>query len=351
MKHAGQPKRLGKSFVWLLSFVAMFVTIGALQSAKATAGQLTQRSLLIASSVPSATTNHEFTFTFENTTPVGSLKFEYCTTPLFQEPCTAPTGLDVSGVNLLGQGGETGFSVFSATANEVMLSRSAAPVSQTTSQYVLGNAINPSITSTFFVRISSYASADGSGTYTDAGTVSNSTTQTIFISTEVPPILNFCVGLKIPGDCSTAEGDFVQLGDLNSNFTASGTSQMWVGTNALNGYSIDVLGTTMTSGNNVIPPLTTPTQSAAGNQQFGMNLRGNNTPPVGNDVQGPGTAQPTADYNIANKFTFKSGDSVVAAGHSSDWQRFTASYIVNVNAAQPPGVYSTTLTYICSAAF
>jgi len=126
---------------------------------------------------------------------------------------------------------------------------------------------------------------------------------------------------------------------------------MWVGTNALNGYSIDVLGTTMTSGNNIIPPLITPTQSAAGNQQFGINLRANTTPPVGADVQGPGTAQPTANYNLANKFSFKSGDAIVAAGHSSDWQRFTASYIVNVNAAQPPGVYSTTLTYICSAAF
>lgn len=335
----------------MLSFVVLLALPLLAHIPKATAGQLMQRSLLIASSVPSAVTNHEFTFTYESTTTVGSLMFEYCTTPLFQEACTAPTGLDVSGVTLQGQGGETGFSVFSATANQVILTRTPAAITQQTSQYVFSNAVNPSTTNTFFVRISSYASTDASGAYTDAGTVSNSTTQTIMISTEVPPILNFCVGLKIPGDCSTAEGDFVQLGDLNANFTSSGTSQMWVGTNALNGYSIDILGTTMTSGNNIIPPLTTPTQSAAGNQQFGINLRANTTPEVGTDVQGPGTAQPTANYNITNKFSFKSGDAIVAAGHSSDWQRFTASYIVNVNAAQPPGVYSTTLTYICSAAF
>ncbi|HKR81560.1 MAG TPA: hypothetical protein VJR27_01010 [Candidatus Saccharimonadales bacterium] len=350
MKGLRQPKRLFQSFAWLLSLFA-FVVIPLLAHQTATAGQLTQRSLLIASSVPSATTNHEFTFTFENTSSVGSLKFEYCTTPLFQEPCTTPTGLDVSSVALQGQGGETGFSVFSASANQVVLTRIAAPVTQMNSQYVFSHAINPSSTQTFFVRISSYVSSDASGSYIDAGTVSSSTTQTINISTEVPPILNFCVGVTIPGDCSTADGNFIQLGDLNPNFTAGGTSQMWVGTNALNGYIIDMLGTTMTSGNNIITALASPTQSAAGNSQFGVNLRANTVPRVGSDVAGPGTAQPTANYNTANKFMFKSGDTVVAAGNSSDWQRFTASYIVNVTAAQPAGVYNTTVTYICSAAF
>lgn len=277
--------------------------------------------------------------------------FEYCTTPLFQEACTAPTGIDVSGVGLQGQGGETGFSVFSASANQIVITRTSAPVTQVASQYVFNNAINPSSTQTFFVRISSYATTDATGSYTDAGTVSNSTTQTINISTEVPPILEFCVGVTISGDCSTAKDNFIQLGDLNPNFTASGTSQMWVGTNALNGYIIDMLGTTMTSGNNIIAPLVAPTASAAGNVQFGVNLRANSTPSVGQNVEGPGTAQPTANYNIANKFMYKSGDTVVAAGNSSDWQRFTVSYIVNINAAQPAGVYNTTVTYICSAAF
>ncbi len=350
MKYAGQSKKLLKGFGWLLSFFLVVATsLAAHQTA--VAGQLQQRSFSIASSVPSALTNHEFTFTYESPSSVGSLVFQYCTTPLFNDTCTAPTGLDVSGVNLLGQGGETGFSTFSATSSQVVLTRAPAPVTQPSSQYVFSNAINPSSNATFFVRISTYASTDGTGTNTDAGTVANSITQTVNISTQVPPILDFCVGVTIAGDCSTARGNFIQLGDLNPNFSSSGTSQMWVGTNALNGYLIDVLGTTMTSGNNIIAPLAVPTPSAAGNQQFGINLRANSSPRVGADVQGPGTAQPTANYNTPNAFTYKSGDPVVAAGNSSDWQRFTASYIVNVTSAQPPGIYNTTVTYICSAAF
>lgn len=350
MKYAGQPKKLFVGFGWLLSF-ALVLAVPVLLHGRATAGQLSQRSIALGSTIDSANTTEEFTFTYENTTNVGSVLFEYCTTPLFQDVCTAPTGLDVSGAALQGQGGETGFSVQSATANRLVLTRTPVPITQPSSQYVFANTINPSSNATFFVRISTYASTDTTGAYTDAGTVATSTTQTVTVNTQVPPILDFCVAQTIPGDCTTAQGNFIQLGDLAINRTESGTSQMWVGTNALNGYIIDVLGTTMTSGNNVIPAMSTPTQSAAGNQQFGVNLRMNTVPNVGIDPAGPGTAAPAANYNMPNKFMYQSGDTVVAAGHSSDWQRFTASYVVNINSAQPPGVYSTTVTYICSAAF
>lgn len=318
----------------------------------AQAGQLSSRRLQIDSPSPSAVTNHTFGFTFANTTAVGSVVLQYCTMPLFEEPCFAPAGVNVASALLLGQAGETGFTIGSTTANSITLTRAPQPVTTPQVSYKFGNITNPSTQArTFFARITSYASTDGSGTAIDAGSVANSTAQAITLSTEVPPILNFCVGNTIPGDCAAADGNFLQLGNLSAQNTATGNSQFWVGTNAQNGYSVTASGTTMTSGTNIIPALATPTFSAPGTNQFGMNLRANTVPAVGQEPAGPGPALPSASYNVPNQFAYTSLDVVASTGIPADWQRFTVSYIVNVSPTQPAGIYSTTLTYVCSAGF
>jgi hypothetical protein len=65
---------------------------------------------------------------------------------------------------------------------------------------------------------------------------------------------------------------------------------------------------------------------------------------------------PHADYDDANMFKFSSGDVVAASNQGgtdspSDAQKYTMSYIVNVPGSQAAGLYSTTLTYICTATF
>jgi hypothetical protein len=317
----------------------------------ASADRLNNRSLRLGSVVPSATTTHEFNFTYSGTNSVGSIVFQYCMDPIPGDPCTAPTGLDVSGVNLTSQSGETNFTLYSATANQIVLTRPTAPAAATASDYLFSNAVNPSVKGTFFVRISTYASNDGSGTALDYGSVASSINTAISISTEVPQILKFCVGVTIGSDCSSAQGDFIQLGDLTPDGTASGSSQFWVGTNAPGGFSVVTSGTTMTSGNNVIPPLAQPTESAAGNAQFGINLRANSNPSIGADPTGPGAAQPAPNYNNPNQYTYEPGGAVVQDANNTNDRKFTVSYIVNVSPDQPPGVYSTTVTYVCSATF
>jgi len=110
-------------------------------------------------------------------------------------------------------------------------------------------------------------------------------------------------------------------------------------------------GTTMTSGNNEIAALDNPTPSAPGNSQFGLNLRANSDPTIGSEPSGSGAANPTAKYNIPNRFAFTPGDTVAASSGVTANRKFTASYIVNVTPAQQPGIYTATLTYICSATF
>jgi hypothetical protein len=126
---------------------------------------------------------------------------------------------------------------------------------------------------------------------------------------------------------------------------------MMAATNADFGLAIAMYGTTMTSGNNIIPALAVPTPSAPGNAQFGLNLRKNSDPSVGENPSGGGIANPTGLYNIVNKYAFNSGDVVATSPAATDTRKFTASYVVNVTPGQQPGVYTATLTYICTASF
>ncbi len=311
-----------------------------------------QRSLEVGSSASGAVTRHTFRFTYASTSAVGSIRFEYCDSPLIDVPCNSPPGVNVSGVTLVQQFGEVNFGVLATTNNSIILSRPATATGTIASTYVFDNAVNMTGSpGTFFARITTYPTFNATGAYTDYGSVATATTTQVAISTEVPPILIFCVAQTIPTDCSSADGNIVDMGTLSTTVANRGTSQMIVGTNAVFGMIIRMLGTTMTSGNNAINPLTVQTPSAPGNSQFGVNLRANNNPVVGLDPSGAGVVQPTANYNTPNQFRFNSGDIVASTGYTTNNTKLTVSYIANVPPSQPAGVYTATLTYICTATF
>lgn len=320
---------------------------------KVHAAALTERSVQLENVTPGATTQHTFTFSFASTAGVGSMQFEYCTTPLLDITCVAPTGMDASAATLTTQIGETNFFVLTSQTNRLILTRAPAiPPTQNPSTYVFSNVKNPTGTpDSFFVRITTYGSMDASDAPIDFGAVANATADSIFLNTEVPPILKFCVGLTLASDCTTEDESVVDLGDLSSARASSGSSQMMAATNAPFGLAVAAYGTTMTSGNNTIPALASPTVSAPGNAQFGLNLRKNTDPAVGQEPAGAGVAVPATAYNTPNRYMFNSGDVVATSPNATDTRLFTASYVVNVSPGQAPGVYTATLTYICTATF
>ncbi len=114
-----------------------------------------------------------------------------------------------------------------------------------------------------------------------------------------------------------------------------------VGTNAPFGYVVSTTGNTLTSGNNVIAGMSTQGPSQAGQSQFGINLRDNNSPDVGADPSG-GSGNPTANYNVVNRFKFGNNDVIASHSFVSDNEKYTVSYIVNIDSAQPIGIYNTT---------
>jgi hypothetical protein len=332
--------------------VALVISI-VIPATRASADRLLDRTVRIGDATPGATTTHDFKFSYVTTgVPVGSMMFEYCTSPLPEITCDAPQGMNATNAVLEEQIGEGGYFILTGQTNRIILTRAPAlPPTVSPSEYKFSGIKNPTDIGTFYVRITTYQSTDGTGAYTDFGSVANTTTQGVNVNGEVPPYLKFCVGITITGDCTSADGNLVDLGTLSPSRSSSGTSQMQAATNAEMGLAIVVYGTTMTSGNNVITSLDNPTPSAPGNSQFGINLRDNTNPNIGQDPSGGGTANPTLRYNTPDRYAFLSGDTVATSPSVTDTRKFTVSYLANITPSQPPGVYTATLTYICTATF
>lgn len=316
---------------------------------------LANRSIMLSTATPSAVASHTFQITINSTSTIGSIVLEYCAnSPLMIVSCIPPAGLSLSGAGLAQQTGNTGFTIDGAdsTTSKLVLGRVALPTVPAPSTYGFTNIINPSTSNTTtYVRISTYSSSDGTGSYVDNGSVAFTTATNYVVGAFVPPFLSLCVGVTVTADCSRTSGDSLDLGVLSAQTTKYATSQFAASTNDVSGYDLFVLGPTMTSGNNIIPAKNSPFSSQLGASEFGINLRRNNRPVVGADPTGAGTAAPTSNYSTPDQFSFVQGSEIVKSSLPSDYNLMTVSYIVNVNGNQPPGLYSTTLTYLATAQF
>lgn len=310
----------------------------------ASASQITARKVTIGSSVASATTSYQFTFTVPSATVVKSASFAACTTP--SGACTPAPGFSASSSTLTSQpinlGDASGWTVSTATAGELRLSKSGNVAAPTGSQTVsFSNVVNPSAAnSTFYVRMTTFSDAAWA-TPIDTGVVASSTAGQITVSANVDEMLTF-----------TLAASTVDLGSLTSSSTGKGTSSMTVATNATNGYSVNYSGTTLTSGTNTITALSSPTASTMNSKQFGINLMSNTTPAVGSNVSGAGTGAVAAGYNTANQFKFvPAGEVVAASATPTNSNTFTTSYIANIDDVTAAGAYSTNVTYVATANF
>lgn len=339
-----------RSHYWLIIAVILLAILPT--PTRAGAAALTNRSVTLSDSKQSAVTSNHFKFTIPSYSNIGSIEFEYCdNTPFPNMPCTAPTGLSVQNAVLSSQTGETGFVLDAPTVNELVLSRPSSAGTPIPVSYTFDNIINPSEPNLpVYVRISTFASGDATGPSNDTGAVVFSTSRNITVSGYVPPYLIFCVGVTVETNCSSSSGDLLNFGELSTTQTRALTSQYSGSTNDPGGYTTTLSGVTMTSGNNIIPAMTAQDVSRAGAGQFGMNLRANSSPGVGSDPSGPGSSVPVAAFSMPNRYIFQNGI-ISGSSTATDYKKFTASYIVNVANGQRPGVYSTTLTYIATAAF
>ncbi len=359
------PYRLATMQTLLVLLCTFFVFIAQASAVV----RFNHRSMLIEDVTPGAAVTYIFSFTYNNlnvaSTTVGSIDIEFCYDPIPGEtvtlqnpvdhhPCVVPTGLDVSQAVLSDQTGETGFSILSQTPNHIILTRTPGAVSETPSTYTFTGIVNPTDDSrSFAARLSDYSSTDATGQVLNLGSVVSRVGQGVLLETQVPPMMIFCLGHTVELNCTgTDGGNYSDMGTLDPNAPLTATSQMAAGTNATGGYVITANGPTMEAGTNIVNPLAAPTISAPGNNQFGMNLVANSSPGVGNDPDGPfANAAPAPDYAIPDQFTYRDGDAVASAPNVSLMRRFTVSYLLNSAPNIRPGVYTTTITFICTGRF
>lgn len=286
---------------------------------------------------------------------VGSTVIEFCdNNPFPEEPCTAPAGFSATGTAPNAQSGIMNFGLNpGSTVNKVILSRPAAALfGPGTVRFELNNIRNPFAVAPFYARITTYPTLDGTGPWNNSGGIALMTSESFNVSATVPPFLYFCAAISFSGyDCDSATQYVEQFGEFSTVVTKTATSQMILGTNADFGLTVTVNGTSLTSGNDIIMPMSAQRPSVKNTPQFGLNLRANNDPAVGTDPMGPGGAIAAPGYDTVNRFKFASGDTVITADDVVDYRKFTVSYIVNINKSQAPGMYSTTLTYNCLANF
>lgn len=342
--------------LWFLVASSLCISLAQYNAPQAFGEQLTSRSLQLTDERAGAhNVTYKLAFSIATGGSIGSLEFQFCSnSALIVDPCVAPFGFDALNATLTAQTGTAGFvKSASSSVNDIIMTQlppnptNAGPVS-----FTFSNVVNPTDMGSYYVKVFTYSSADATGSPIDFGAMAFPIGLEYQISTEVPPYITFCAGTAISAfDCSTATGDQIDFGEFNSAVSSVASSQLLVATNAGSGYNITATGLTMTSGNNEIPPLSTTQSSTVGKSQFGINLRANTAPQIGANATGPGTGTVTNNYNQVNKFRFVSGEQIAHATEAQDYKKYTISYLVNVSKDQAPGVYSTTLTYVCLANF
>ncbi|HVQ43371.1 MAG TPA: hypothetical protein VMT30_00170 [Candidatus Saccharimonadia bacterium] len=314
------------------------------------AAGLAPRNVVVGSSGQGVSTSYAVNATTATAASIGSVGFQICGAPT--GACVTPAGVVTTSATLAAQS-PGGFSMVNGSNGAPYITRTAAPVGAGTAMsFTLGSITNPSTANlSYFVRITTYTGTDGATGAVDTGTVALSTAQPVQLTGVTPEILVFCVGTSIAGNCTTVSGSTIDFGDFSPTVTRSGTSVMQAQTNAANGYAITVTGTTLASGVNTIPALATQTGSVIGTSQFGLNLRANGTPALGADPSGAGSGTFSGAYGTPDLYRFASGDVVAAGLAPTNANTFTSSYIVNIGGAQAAGVYTATMTYICTASF
>jgi hypothetical protein len=385
----------------LLIITAFVIGDAALFSQHVTAAQITARKLTLTSSANGniatgaalsgtngAQTRHTFDFTGSGAS-VGSIEFLYCTTPLPGTTCTAPAGMDASTVASIGGTSASGWTLGTSgnapTASRLRITHTAGALGTVNFAFGTGSGggtdyiKNPTTDNqTFYVRITTYSDTAWTTTV-DQGSVANSTAQQIDITAKVQETLNFSVGATTgdPGAGCAAINDVsgaLTLGDptegtLSFQQAYDAHSYFRLSTNANGGTVVYYSGDTLKSGSNSItaagttqPTPTTAVASAIGTSQFGLAIDSSDT---GTGKHSFTNLTSTAPYTAGNGTITNGGTALFAFAPSSlttpvaiasssgtvTCDTGSVRYLGNISTTTPPGIYTTTITYLATPTY
>jgi len=142
----------------------------------------------------------------------------------------------------------------------------------------------------------------------------------------------------------------VNLGNLDTGNTGTGTGTFWVRTYLSSAYVVQTMSQPPTSeGGKVLTAKSTLGAPIPGTEEFGINLVDNTTPNIGanslnvpDDSFADGTVN--SGYNTPDQFKYGVGDIIAHAAATAGNQAvgrtdYTISYIANISAITPAGTY------------
>ncbi len=144
------------------------------------------------------------------------------------------------------------------------------------------------------------------------------------------------------------------LGDFSATAPSMTTTSFSVLNYTSYGYVVQIFGAPPTNAGTIIAGSPLGTTSAPGTDQFGINLIANTLPATigANPNNGQfGFGQAATDYATANQYHYTSGDTIALAPKSSGETIYTISYLVNVAALKPGGVYTTNQTIVITGTY
>lgn len=153
----------------------------------------------------------------------------------------------------------------------------------------------------------------------------------------------------------------VNLGNLTSTSTGSGTANFYIRTYTSSGYFVRTVSATPTSGAVSLAAMTGGGSSTVGIEQFGINLAANTvataTPttfgaaPVQQPNSGFAYGTAAAGYGTVNQFRYNTSDTIATAPKGIGQTNFTISYIANISVVSRAGFYSVNQVLVVVASY
>jgi hypothetical protein len=180
----------------------------------------------------------------------------------------------------------------------------------------------------------SYCSKQSLGELGVGNTASSSYQAQAGFNTDREPFLEFIVS-----------NTNLNLGVLTSSAAKTANATFSVKTYLASGYVVKHTAPGPTNGSYVMNGLTTPTASAPGTEQFGINLVANTSPTNfgANPSQSPDVTfshgQVASGYNTPNQYKYVRDDNIAYSDESSGQTNYTISYMFNVSNLTAGGEY------------
>ncbi|MBI3341690.1 hypothetical protein HY024_01050 [Candidatus Curtissbacteria bacterium] len=346
-------------------FLVVLLTLSAFLTlpARADAGLLSSTSVQLSDSRPSqATTTYTATYTFSSTSAIKCIDLIFSDTTahitLTANPATtAPAGMTTtSAVKTSVTGGgltDGNWTLYNSTNGILQYEYATGATPTATSVTITTNTMTNPSASSFYFQIATYSTLS---THTCSGLVDNSnvgalvTTAGVLTSVTVDPTLSFSVAnygsaVNGSGDSSpvTTTSATIPLGTVAAGSTAWGSQTLTVSTNAAHGYNLYARYTAQ---------MTDAASDTLRDQAC-----------VSSDCSTAANAQTFDGSSTQSSLAYTADGNSVTFG-SNKWLGFTTSNVkvanrtaainadpthvevkVEISNVQPPGTYSTTLTY------